>query len=253
MNKEHNHKHSGHRQRLKDKVRKTNLRTLADHEIIELLLTYTIPRKDTNPLAHELLQTFSSLDRVIDANVADLQKVEGVGRETALFFKIISDLFAVYKESKSKDKVKLNSTGACVEYFRKCYEVTANEFMAVVCISKTGNVVGSFYVNGKNDHEINIDIKEFADKINLQNTSSIVLYHTHPHGDVTPSREDVKTTQDIYNICAVLRINVVDHIIFNETEHYSFAKEGVLEEIANNCKLVYPDYYKVVKPNSKRK
>ena len=110
MSQELKHNHAGHRQRLKDKVRKTRLTTLAEHEIIELLLTYTIPRKDTNPIAHELLKTFSSIDRVIDANVRDLQKVNGVGEETALFFKILSQLFGVYRQSKENYKDKLLTT-----------------------------------------------------------------------------------------------------------------------------------------------
>ena len=95
--------HVGHRQRLKDKVRKADLEILSSHEILELLLTYTIPYKDTNALAHELLQTFCSLDRCIDAHYFDLQKIKGIGEETALFFKVLSNLIDVYKKSKNSD------------------------------------------------------------------------------------------------------------------------------------------------------
>ena len=129
MSEEVKHRHGGHRQRLKNKVRKTNLRTLEDHEIIELLLTYTIPRKDTNPIAHDLLSAFGSIDKVIDANCKDLQKVKGVGEESALFFRIISQLFAVYKENKGLDDEKLDTVQKCINYFRKRYEVEKDEFI----------------------------------------------------------------------------------------------------------------------------
>lgn len=245
------HKHAGHRQRLKDKVRKTNLRTLADHEIIELLLTYTIPRKDTNPIAHNLLHSFSGLSGVIDASAKDLQKLDGVGEETALFFKVLSELFEIYKENKGKSTDKLTSTAKCVEYFRKNYEVSSDEYMVVLCLSKMGKIVNSFYEKGYNDHEITIDLKEFASKINVHNANSIVVFHTHPHGDVMPTIEDTEATQRIYNICSVFGIRLLDHIIVNETEHFSFASDGLLDEIAKNCKLNYPDFAKIIEKKNK--
>lgn len=236
MDKEIKHMHAGHRQRLKNKVKKKDLSTLEDHEIVELLLTYTIPRKDTNPIAHKLLSTFDSLDKVIDANFNDLQKVQGVGEETALFFKVISQLFAVYKERKGRVDEKLTNTQMCVNYFRKRYVVENNESMLVLCVSKTGNVVGSFDVKGNTDTNVDIDIKSFVDKINMHNTSGIVLFHTHPHGSPAPSQEDIEATQKLYNICAVMGIKLVDHIIVSKTEHYSFAKEIGFYEMEQNCK-----------------
>ena len=246
MSQELKHNHAGHRQRLKDKVRKTRLTTLAEHEIIELLLTYTIPRKDTNPIAHELLKTFSSIDRVIDANVRDLQKVNGVGEETALFFKILSQLFGVYKQSKENYKDKLLTTQQSIEYFRKRHEILADEYMVVVCLSKAGVVNSTFYIYGDCEDEIRIDIKTFADKINQKNTSSIVVFHTHPEGEIEPSMADLKTTQDIFNICSVMKIKLADHIIVNETEHFSFAGKGLIEQMERNYNRNYPNYTKLI-------
>ena len=238
MNQEYKHKHGGHRQRLKNKVKKSNLRTLEDHEILELLLTYTIPRKDTNPIAHDLLGTFTDLDEVIDADFKDLQKVKGVGEETALFFNVLSQLFAIYKEKKVKDNNKLTTLQNAISYFRKRFEITNDEFMLVLCLTKTGKVISNFYVYGNNDTEVKIDVKNFADKINVHNTKSVIVFHTHPNGSVDPSAEDLDATQKLYNICAVMGIELLDHIIVNNAEHFSFANNNLLEGIRENCQIL---------------
>ena len=104
MTKKIEHSHVGHRQRLKDKVRKTDLKSLSEHEIIELLLTYTIPQKDTNELAHTILSTFRTISNSIDADYEDLLKIKGIGEETALFFKVLSNLMGIYKDSKGREE-----------------------------------------------------------------------------------------------------------------------------------------------------
>lgn len=242
VNKQENkeHKHHGHRQRLKDKVRKNGLSSLSEHEIIELLLTYTIPRRDTNALAHDMLDSYSSISGLIDANYKDLQKINGVGEETALFFKVVSQLFDIYKSKSNVKSVKIDSVYAGVNYFRSHYSVRKVEKLVVLCISKIGRVVSAFEVDGENDSSVSFDMKFITDNINRENTSSIVLYHTHPNGDVNPSKEDMEITQRIFNICAVMGIMCLDHIIFNEDKHFSFRDNHLIEIMEKNCNILFP-------------
>ena len=229
------HNHEGHRQRLKDKVRNQGLRSLAVHEMLELMLTYTIPRKDTNELAHELIKTFGSISSVLDASKEDLLKVKGVGEETAMFLNMLPDLFEIYKQDKTGfQSLILKTTHQCVEYFRSNYEIKNKEYLYVICLNKSFKIVNRFEIKGIDDCTIKIDMREFAEKIAGNNTSSIIMFHTHPNGDVEPSKQDVETTQNILNVCALLRISFCDHIILNEITHYSFGKYGLVAQMYEN-------------------
>ncbi len=227
--------HSGHRSRLREKVRKAGLETLSEHEIIELMLNYTIPRKDTNPLAHNLLNNFGSLAKVIDADYYDLLKIDGIGRETALYFNIISSLIKLHKVSKAKEEsVFVKNTLDAVNYFRNSFNINGKEFVHVICLSKMCKIVSSFSFYGKNDAEVKFDFKAFMDKINQENVNAILMFHTHPKGDVEPSQEDLETTQRCVYIAALMGIKFLDHLIFNEFEYASMYQLGYIETMRNN-------------------
>ena len=227
-----NQPHKDHRQRLKTKVKDHGLECLAYHEVLELLLTYTIPRRDTNPTAHNLIDYFGSFSNVIDANYYDLLKVDGVGPESALFFNVLSSFMEIYNKSKLESKVSiLNSTTKCVQFFREFYSIKPNEFMVMACLSKNKRVIKTFLYKGHDDTEVTFDIRNIANRINDHGVHSIVLYHTHPFGSTEPSQSDLDTTQRIISVCMVHGIDFDDHIILNETEHYSFKQNYLVDKM----------------------
>lgn len=232
--------HSGHRSRLREKVRKAGLETLSEHEVIELLLSYSIPRKDTNPLAHNLINNFGSLAKVIDADYYDLLKVEGVGEETALYFNVMSSLIKLHKISKSKEEnIIIKNTLDGVNYFRNSFNIEGKEFVHIICLSKMCKIVSSFNFYGENDAEIKFDFKTFIDKINTENVYAIMMFHTHPKGSSKPSYEDLETTQRCVYIASLLGIKFLDHLIFTENEYSSMYQLGYLDIMKNNsAKLV---------------
>lgn len=223
--------HDGHRERLRAKVEKGSLKSLETHEVLELLLTYSIPRKNTNDIAHSLLNTFGSFNGVVNADYKDLLKVKGVGSRTALFLTMFPQLFDIYKNKTVKDKRYLRNTHECVEFFRSNYEIKSNESMYAVCVNSMGKCLKVVELAGKDASEVEFNIQELTSNIIDVNTSSIVLFHTHPGGSVSPSLQDINATKDIAHILGVLRISVLDHIILNETEHYSFGTNGDLINI----------------------
>lgn len=231
--------HSGHRSRLRDRVKKYGLNSLNEHEVLELLLSYAIPRKDTNPLAHNLINYFGSLAKVVDADFYDLLKVKGVGEETAVFIKVLSSFMPIYKESKAKeDDLTIKNTLQAINYFRKRFEVKDKEFMHVICLNKTCKLVSSFSFDGKNDAEISFDFKTFMDKINKDNVHSVMMFHTHPHGDVEPSVEDLKTTQRCVHIASLCGIKFLDHLIFNEKEYSSMYQLGHITDMLRKSNML---------------
>lgn len=233
--------HVGHRQRLKDKVRESGLKVLKDHEVMELLLTYTIPQKDTNPTGHKLLDAFGNLAGVLNADYKDLKKVKGVGEETALFLSLFTQVFELYLQDKTKKDIFLRDTKSCVDFFRDNYSIQNSEVLYVICLNSMSKFVKAFEIKGYSDSGISLDIKQIAEQITSKNIKNIVLYHTHPAGSVEPSKQDIIATNEILQICCLLNVNLCDHLIFNETEHFSFGASGWLHKLYNDCSKQFPN------------
>lgn len=226
------HNHEGHRQRIKKRVKNYGLKALEEHEIIEVLLTYPIPRKDTNGIAHDLLKTFGSLNNVINADVSRLKNVKGVGDETCLFFKMLSELIEIYLEKDNKGPApNLSTQERCVNYFREHFRIKQNECFYCFCLSASGKLMHYFMHESSDEGHVNFPFKEIIDNVAIPGVNNAIILHTHPNGSVNPSLEDILATKRVQSICSVLGVRLSDHIILNETENYSFNKANELQPI----------------------
>lgn len=244
--------HNGHRQRMQEKITKFGLRSLQPHEVLEYLLWFTIPRKDTNPLGHKLIDTFGSVANVLDADPRYLEKIDGIGARTAQFLTSLPEVFSIYKESVSLGKLDiLNDVNSCVRFFRNKFEIHKQEDFYIICLNGQNKVVKYETLKGENDVSIKIDTKHFADFINDDNVMSILVCHTHPFGQVTPSMEDLNTTKELLQICNLMRKQFFDHIIFNDTTHFSFGVNRIISYFNNTVDIkIQPDLK--AKLNSKK-
>lgn len=224
--------HAKHRQRLRDKIKKSGIKALAEHEVLEWLLTYTIPRKNTNPIGHNLIKKFGSLSRVLEASLSDLTKVEGVGPESALFLSSILPVLEAYQNSKANHMTKTLSTrAAAIEYYRQNMIIRHNEIFSVMCLNGSNKLIKMCNVLGNDSSSVKCGSKEIFEELNLPNVKRVILFHTHPNGDVTPSKEDIETTHEIINMCKYVNIAVVDHVILNDSQHYSFYANGLMQQL----------------------
>ena len=215
--------HADHRKRLRAKVMKTGLDDLAEHEVLEFLLTYAIPRKDTNPTAHNLIDRFGSFSKVLDADINDLQKVKGMGESSALFVGILKQVFEYYRANKTENVMyKLDSISKFVQYFRENYKIENKERFYVFCLTKSCNIVKMLSFSGEDAAKVTCDAREFAQIVSNKRVENVFLAHTHPNGMARPSADDILSTKRIKLMCDTIGINVIDHIIFTELEHYSF-------------------------------
>lgn len=238
-----NNIHSGHRQRLKDKIRKFGLEALSEHEVLEWLLTYTIPYKDTNALAHALISDFGNIGAVVNASINELMSVTGVGAETALFLSRLPDLFEMCKKNKPEYDIRLCTPRDIVDYFRKYYHVTRVEVMYVVCLDVNNKLIRMIDFGQNNPVSVQVDVCSILKNILPINTKSIVVIHTHTNGDPTPSKEDTVTTKKLLYLCYLLGIRFNDHIIMADDKFYSYGMHDLYKMHEEVCLTLGEVYY----------
>lgn len=222
MAKEEN-AHAGHRERLRQKVEKYGLNALATHEVLEFLLTYAIPRKNTNDIAHNLLNKFGSLQNVVEASATELKKINGIGDNATLFLASLGQFSNMIKSTGKASSTFLINVDTCVKYFRANYDIGNTEKLYILCLNAMGKLIKTEIFDGSCNALV-INKQAFTSMLIDENVGSIIVFHTHPDGEVKPSDEDLQATQSLMDICALLGVYFADHIIFNEREHYSMMR-----------------------------
>lgn len=240
MEQKKKHSHAGHRQRLKEKAASAGIEHWPQHEILELLLTYAIPQKDVNPLAHDLIDQFGSISGVLDAGYAQLRKVKGIGDSSALFLSLLPDVFSKYNASKNLDPIILDTTYKCVTYFKQLTHVRTYEQFYIFCLNAKKKLIKTTHIDSALASSVNVPLKDFVQTITTCSSKAIVVIHTHPGGDSRPTQADVTATKRLIEICNTLGIMFDDHIVIAENEYYSFAHSGLRDDLISHVKYGTP-------------
>jgi DNA repair protein RadC len=220
--------HDGHRSRHRARYRSAGLDGFSDHEILELLLYYAIPRVDTNPIAHKLMQRFGSLAGVLSAHIDDLKKVEGVGESAAILISLIRPIMqrsqAIYREKRPR-LMNIDMAGA---YCCSLLAGKRRETLFVVCLDIHYRVICSEQVQQGSIDELPVYPRHIVEIALRHDASSIILTHNHPGGNLTASQSDIETTYKVMAALEALGISLLDHIITYEDNYFSFMKQGSL-------------------------
>ena len=232
------HSHKGHRQRVKLKALEGGIEHWPYHEVLELLLMYSIPQKDVNPLAHELIDCFGSLGGVLDAGYEQLKKIKGVSHETALFLSLLPDIFIKYTASKNVDSIVLDTTSKTVSYFRSIDRVRDTEAFYILCLNSKKRLIKTIKMQGDLPSQIDLSLSDFGSQILFKGNSSIVIMHSHPNGVAEPSKSDIEATNALIKAAGSVGIKVEDHIIVTRNSFYSFAKEKLIEGLTLEAKAL---------------
>lgn len=220
--------HEGHRQRQKEKFRQYGLQSFADHEVLELLLFYAVPRVDTNKTAHRLIKRFGTLEQVVYAPVEELMKVEGVGESAALFLKLIPAAYQRIVQSEKADKI-LNSVEKSGQYFLRLLQNEHREVIYMVCLDQKYKVISCHRLAEGDVNVAPLSIRQAAERALTSNASMVQLAHNHPSGIALPSEEDIYVTRMIKDILYPLNIKLIDHIIVADGDFVSMCQSGMLE------------------------
>lgn len=223
--------HKGHRQRLKNKVRLNSLESLNEHEILELMLTYSIPYKDTNELAHRLIDSYREINKVFDTSREELMLNNGVGEETALFLNILGQLYKYLNKKANNTPIRLTNVQECVNYFRNNLSVGNKENAYLVFTDNKGYFVKLEDLGEGNQFDIKLERGRLNKMIATTGAKNCVFFHTHPFGSVQPSMDDLIATRNLMSLCHLSGIKLFDHLIINQTEYFSFYKTGIMQEV----------------------
>lgn len=206
--------HSGHRQRLKKRFLKENsFDNFEPHVILEMLLFYTVPRKDTNELAHRIIDYFSSLSAVFDAPYEALLEFDGITENTACLIKSVVPLSRAYYNDKYNCPMVLNDTSDTADYLLNRYLGYKEEVFGVISLDNKNSVL-SFDIVAKGGHgAVVAEARSVVEIIIKTGASAVILAHNHPGGLAIPSGGDISQTRLIISACRSVGVRVCDHII----------------------------------------
>ncbi len=219
----------GHRKRVKDKfLEAKDLSVFADYELLELLLFYSVPRRDVKPLAKKLLSKIGSLYRILNSEKEELSSIEGVNSNLIIHLKLIQEFISrIFRNNIEKKNIisswsdlltylKYNMSGLKIEYFRVIFLnsqkiILEDEIMSKGTVDQTA-----------------VYPKEIIKKALLIGALSIILVHNHPGGSIKPSRADQLVTSQIQEFCSFFNISLHDHVIISENKYFSFKDNHLL-------------------------
>lgn len=220
--------HEGHRARMYDKLYSAP-NSLEDHEVLEILLFSVLPRVNTNPIAHELLDRFGSLDAVLSATENELMRVEGVGKKAAQFLITLGVLQKRLSEKRGSMPRVFNA-----EQFRdfvaKKYDSLKKEVFDIYFLDKANCILGTHRIESNLADRVDIDGKELMEAFtSFKNAKATILVHNHTFGSPEPSVEDDMLTKRCVALCRICGMKVCDHFIYSDSWIYSYFSANRLE------------------------
>ncbi|MCE5262378.1 MAG: DNA repair protein RadC [Deltaproteobacteria bacterium] len=228
MNADPGDDRQGHRKRLKQKFMTAGIEAFHEYEVLELLLIYAIPRQDVKPLAKTLLREFGSLKGIVDAELSELSNVPGIGEHTALLFKLLKELAALYLKQKAKGKPQIACTSELYDFCRTAMGGKKDEEFCVIYLDAQNQVIEFESVEKGVANQAVVYPRKVLENALRRKASALILAHNHPSGHVRPSDADIRLTKTIQETARALDILVHDHIIIGEDRFFSFREEGLM-------------------------
>ena len=219
--------HDGHRERLKEQFVENGIAGFSDYSALELLLFYAIPRRNTNELAHALLDHFDTLDRVLSATVNELEEVPGIGRNTAILITFIPQILKKAQISKSKEMKQIITSKDAGNYLMPYYMFEENEVLVVLFLDTQRRVICCKEMSRGTVSSVEANVRRIVETALKYRASFVIISHNHPDGIAIPSREDDYVTKEVYSSLKLVNIELVDHIIVADGEFVSVADSGV--------------------------
>lgn len=217
-----------HRKRLRERFRKTGADGMHDYELLELLLTFSIPRRDVKPVAKKLISEFGGLSGVLDADQKKLEELQGVGSMSAALIRLVKELYNTYLAENMKRGDVLSSPETVLKFVRVRLSGMTNEAFMVIYMNVKNEVLDYSILHEGTIDNVAVYPRRIIESALSRHASGVILVHNHPSGNPTPSREDKALTRDIADAAITLDIRVLDHIIVGKDGYFSFLENDLI-------------------------
>ncbi len=216
----------GHRARLRKRFIAGSGETMPDYELLELLLTYAIPRCDVKPIAKRLLRQFGNLQAVFAASVSELTAVEGIGESAAALLRLVKELQVATAREKLRAAPQLSTPAAVVEYARAKLGGLSNEVFLVILLNNKNRVIDVLTMAEGTVDRAAVYPRQIIEQALQRHAKSVIMVHNHPSGDTEPSADDICLTREVTAAAQPLGIRVLDHLVIGDSSHRSCMELG---------------------------
>ncbi|MBE6976662.1 MAG: hypothetical protein E7439_05655 [Ruminococcaceae bacterium] len=218
--------HEGHRERLRKRFQNEGLEHFEPHQVLELLLFYCIPRKDTNEIAGALIRRFQSFAGVLEAPISELKKIDGMGEHAAVFLSLVKAVSGYYQTSPEKNLKILNNAKAYGDYLVKYFKGEQNEKVYLLCLDGKLKVISCLEISEGGPSYASVPISRIVKIALTESAQNVVLAHNHPGGLAIPSDEDIFTTHRLASTLAAVDVTLLDHIVVADDDFVSLVDSG---------------------------
>ena len=220
--------HDGHREKMRQRFLKGGLENFADHEVLELLLYYAIPRQDTNPIAHALMERYGALSAVLNAPVEDLKKVPGIGESAAILLKLAPQVYSRARLADAEQETVLNTVSRVGAYLLERFSGERNEVLYQLCLDRKGRLLACKRLGEGGVTNVDLNVRLLMENAILTSASVVILAHNHPSGVALPSDDDRAATKRAKDALDTIGVKLVDHIIVADGDFVSMEQSGYL-------------------------
>lgn len=227
--------HENHRQRMAGRVLEKGADTLLDHELLEMLLYYALPRKDTNPIAHRLLKEFGSLRAVLSASPRELQRIEGIGPQSTLLFSLLQETIGRYERGQFGKKVVLDTVRKSIAYCKSLYVGVKYERIYLIFLNIHCQIIRTACIGEGDLGAVPVYTKRAVEEAIHASAHYAIMTHNHPGGIAQPSDQDLEATDHICRALATVDVRLNDHIIIGANDFCSFVAERWMNELVINA------------------
>ena len=228
MIKTQNPSYTGHRQRIKDKYKKSGIGGWLDYEVLELILSYAIVRKDTKPIAKELIARLKTVNGVLDADSKELNSISGISEHTTLFLKLLKDIAVLYLENGLHNKDLLSSPEAVFDYLKASLKGCVDEeFKTLFLNGRKQLIAGETLQTGTVNRSV-VYPRKIVERALYHHAVGVIIAHNHPAGTLKPSKDDCAVTKSVKDALKTVDISLLDHVIIGGNDYFSFNEKGLI-------------------------
>ncbi|MDE6596989.1 MAG: hypothetical protein K2K44_13395, partial [Oscillospiraceae bacterium] len=221
--------HDGHRERMRKRFRETgSFEGYSDHEIIEMLLFYTHTSRNTNDIAHELMERFGSIAGILEANYDDLTKVNYITENAAMLFKMIPKFLPIYYNSKNNGMI-YNDSQKLIDLFEPYFVGLAHEEFRAAYFDNKLALIKNVALDSGDTSSSSVNIRKLVEIALRENAATIAIAHNHPKTSSKPSTADINTTKEIIDVLRPMKIDFLDHIIVGEDSTISLREKTYIK------------------------